>query len=469
MRDYRRRSSSTSQDKHRQWKACHPLVQWSVAGAGAAARGGLLRRLSLAVAARCLVWLAIWHGTPAFADSAADVCRVASTDCPFVPVLLRQREGYGGLATGGLDGEVVYVSSAADSGEGTLRDAVEKARKPTWIRFASDMTIPLKSQIRVRSNVTIDGRGHTVKLLDYGLGIYKSSNVIVTHLTIDGQFHTFSQAVNVANFSQNVWIDHLDLSRFSDRLLNVKNGATDVTVSWVKFHNHNKVMLLNNITSADLFKNYERDKNARVTVHHSYFVDTVQRNPRAQFGTFHLYNNLLENWDFYGMSFGLEARAVVEGNIFANVSHRPCNEPPSFSTVEGVAATYCRDIPDAPARSALANGEADRKRYEETRQRYGYTRGFKAFLRVRDNLYLGDAKAVLDDYMPEQVPEIPYCYSYDRPSSALANEIRTLAGNTRDEPAPSRCDAQQELPAAQYHRKTARAAGERRAMQSISP
>ncbi|WP_159834903.1 polysaccharide lyase family 1 protein [Burkholderia sp. 8Y] len=366
-------------------------------------------------------------------------CEMANTDCAMVPELLKHREGYGRSATGGLHGKVVYVSSAVDAGPGSLRDALAHARGPTWIRFASDLTIPLASMLRVPSNVTIDGRGHNVRLLDYGFGIYGSSNVIVSHITIDGRLRTFAQAIDIANGSRDVWIDHLDLSRFAARLVNVKNGSTDVTISWVKFHDDDKVMLVNNITSDNLFANYARDSIARVTIHHSYFVDTMQRNPRAQFGMVHLYDNLIENWDFYGMSFSLEAKALVEGNIFSNSAHRACTEPAYFPTVEGVDANYCRYIPQAPARSALVNGESDRAHYERTKSLYGYTHGYQAFLSVRDNLYLGDAQAVLQDAQPDKVPKPPYCYSYEAPSAELAERIRHHAGNTRDDDAAGRC------------------------------
>ncbi|OWT60562.1 pectate lyase family protein [Candidimonas nitroreducens] len=358
----------------------------------------------------------------------------ASAACPMVSSLLGLREGYGRKAAGGLGGKIVVVSSDADAGPGTLRAAVEQAHGPTWIRFGSDMTIRLQSQIRVPSGITIDGRGHRITLLDYGLGIYRSHDVIITHLTIDGQLKTFSQAVNIANGSHDVWLDHLDLSRFADRLVNVKNGSTDVTLSWVKFHDDDKVMLINNITSKNLYAHYARDAAARVTIHHCYFLDTVQRNPRVQFGTAHLFNNLLENWDFYGMSFSLEARALVEGNIFVNRIDRACKEPPFFPTVEGVQRRYCKYIPHTAARSALENGESDRKNYERTLPIYHYTRGYKAFLRVRDNLYLGAAKPVLRDYQPGKVSDPPYCYGYQAPTQAVADGIRRYAGNTSADP-----------------------------------
>lgn len=383
-----------------------------------------------------LLALAGLHGGAA---AAAGQCRAPDEQCPFVSALLAQREGYGANATGGLGGKFIEVTSDQDAGPGTLRAALAQARKgPTWIRFASDMTIVLKSQLRVPSNTTIDGRGKRVALIDDGLGVYGAKNVILTHLTIDGRLTRLTQAVNVANDSRDVWVDHMDLSRMSDRLLNVKNGSTDVTISWTKFHNSNKVMLLNNITSKNLFQNYERDSIARVTLHHNYFFNTVQRNPRAQFGTFHLFNNLLENWDFYGMSFSLEAKALVEGNIFNNDAQRKCVEPEFFPTVEGINVNYCRYIPIAPARSALENGDSDRGAYERRKEDHGYSRDFKAFLRLKDNLYLGDAKPVLQDYRPESAPTPPYCYGYEKATPELAEKIRKFAGNTSgDTPLPA--------------------------------
>ncbi|WP_291376966.1 MULTISPECIES: polysaccharide lyase family 1 protein [Achromobacter] len=386
-----------------------------------------------------MVWLLTLTGLYGGAAAASGQCAAPDEHCPFVASLLAQREGYGAKATGGLGGKFIEVTSDQDAGPGTLRAALAQAGKgPAWIRFASDMTIVLKSQLRVPSNTTIDGRGKRVALIDDGLGVYGAKNVILTHLTIDGRLTRITQAVNVANDSRDVWVDHMDLSRMSDRLLNVKNGSTDVTISWTKFHNSNKVMLLNNITSKNLFQNYERDSIARVTLHHNYFFNTVQRNPRAQFGTFHLFNNLLENWDFYGMSFSLEAKALVEGNIFNNDAQRKCVEPEFFPTVEGINVNYCRYIPIAPARSALENGDSDRGAYEKRKADHGYTGDFKAFLRLKDNLYLGDAKPVLQDYRPESAPTPPYCYGYEKATAELAEKIRKFAGNTSgDTPLPA--------------------------------
>jgi pectate lyase len=361
------------------------------------------------------------------ADAGPDSASIHSVES-----LLASRSGYGAAVTGGEGGKMVLVTSDDDAGPGTLRHAVEQSHGPVWIRFARDMVIPLRSLVRVGSNVTIDGRGRKITLLYNGLAIYGSRNVIVTNIAVDGRFKGISQAINIARGARDVWIDHVDLSRFNDRLLNVKTGSTDVTVSWSKFHDHNKVMLLNNITDKNLFRYYSRDSSSRVTLHHNWFYDTVQRNPRAQFGVYHLYDNLLENWDFYGMSFSLGARALVEGNIFVNRADRRCTEPPSFLTVEGVERNYCSLIKTAGERAELPNGAIDERNFEATKQQFQYGPGETplAYLVVRDNLYLGDAKEAISDYEPGRVPLPPYRYDYERPSADLARRIRAGAGNT---------------------------------------
>lgn len=369
--------------------------------------------------------------------ASAGACDRPVMTCPAVGRLLAEREGFGRRAAGGLDGEFATVTSNADSGPGTLRDLVVTAKKPRWILFAGDMTIDLKTDIKIPSNLTIDGRGHMIVLHDYGLDVRGGvRSVIVTHLTIDGRFRTEQVAFNFTGGARDIWADHLDLSRFIDRLINVKTGATDVTLSWIKFHDHNKVMLLNNLTDPNLFAYWDRDSNSRVTLHDCWFVDTVQRNPRAVLGIYDIYNNLLENWDYYGMSFGLEARAWVAGNIFINTPNRPCHEPIVFETIEHVSKNYCYVIPKASGITALPNGDADRVAYEQTKGTYSYTHDYRAFLRVSDNLYLGAARRVLASFMPGRVSPISYCTSYQRPDEALADRIRHEAGDTAAEGSP---------------------------------
>ena len=362
------------------------------------------------------------------AARANESCASADERCAFVSALLQQREGYGAKATGGLGGRFIEVTSDQDSGR--ARCALAQAKKgPTWIRFASDMTIVLDKQLRVPSNTTIDGRGRRVALIDDGLGVYGSQNVILTHLTIDGRLNRLTQAVNVANGSRDVWVDHLDLSRMSDRLLNVKNGSTDVTISWTKFHNSNKVMLLNNITSKNLFENYERDSIARVTLHHNYFFNTVQRNPGPV--------RHLSSFQQPAGELGLLRHELQPGSQGPGRGQHLQQRRQAPMRGAGVLPDGGRRqgelLPLHPrGRQAQRAGQrrVRRGRLSEPEGPAWHTRDYKAFLRLKDNLYLGDAKPVLQDYRPEAAPTPPYCYGYERPTAELADRIRKYAGNT---------------------------------------
>ncbi|MEN5017544.1 hypothetical protein ABEH87_14455 [Erwinia sp. Eh17-17] len=93
-------------------------------------------------------------------------------------------------------------------------------------------------------------------------------------------------------------------------------------------------------------------------------------------------------------------------------------------------------IAAAPARSALKNGHADLQRYKRTKKQYGYTHDARAFLHIRDNLYLADARQVLRDYQADRVPVPPYEYDYEAPSAAMLERVRRYAGNTPEYPHP---------------------------------
>ncbi len=54
------------------------------------------------------------------------------------------------------------VSNAADSGPGSLRQAIADACANGVITFAGDYTIPLANQLTIERNLTIDGAGHAV-------------------------------------------------------------------------------------------------------------------------------------------------------------------------------------------------------------------------------------------------------------------------------------------------------------------
>ena len=91
-------------------------------------------------------------------------------------------EGFGKYTTGGRGGNVIIVSNLNDSGAGSFREAVSKAR-PKIIVFAISGTIHLQSPLVVKGNTTIAGQtapGDGICLADQPVSL-GGDNIIVRY------------------------------------------------------------------------------------------------------------------------------------------------------------------------------------------------------------------------------------------------------------------------------------------------
>ena len=105
------------------------------------------------------------------------------------------------------------------------------------------------------------------------------------------------------------------LFQVHDGLLDITNASDFVTVSWNRFRNHDKLMLIGSSDSAPA----DRGK-LRVTLHHNLFDDIGQRAPRVRFGQVHVYNNYYDVDDrrlAYSWGVGVESAIFAEQNVFA--------------------------------------------------------------------------------------------------------------------------------------------------------
>jgi pectate lyase len=97
--------------------------------------------------------------------------------------------------------------------------------------------------------------------------------------------------------------------------VDITNASDLVTVSWNRFENHDKTMLIGSSDSAIA----DRGK-LRVTLHHNHFEKIGQRAPRVRFGQVHLYNNFYDvrNTPTYQYTWGvgIESAIVAEENFF---------------------------------------------------------------------------------------------------------------------------------------------------------
>jgi len=214
--------------------------------------------------------------------------------------------------TGGGNGAVVHVS--------TKSALVSYAGSTTPYTIIIDSTLDSSwtnpATVTVNSHKTIIGANAGIVFDGFGLDINTQTNIILRNLTIK---NGNPDAIAI-RASHHLWIDHCDLSACADGLLDITIGSDYLTVSWTKFHNHDKVSLVNSGT-----QHFEDIGKCRATYHHNWFYDAVQRNPRIGYGQGHVFNNYYTNITSYCVGYHSQASVLVESNYFLS-SATPLNQ-----------------------------------------------------------------------------------------------------------------------------------------------
>lgn len=214
--------------------------------------------------------------------------------------------------TGGMGGEIVRVTTLPEL------EKYAKAPEPYIIIIDADLKGSglKKEAVTVSSNKTIVGGGSGATLSNLGIDIKNRQNIIIRNLRIA---NASPDAIALRN-THHVWIDHCDLSSIKedndvyDGLLDFTYGSTYMTVSWCKFHNHDKTSLCSSGT-----RNISDYGRQHVTYHHNAFIDCVQRNPRVGYGLGNIFNDYNENNSGYGVGVFGRARLNVENSYFKDV------------------------------------------------------------------------------------------------------------------------------------------------------
>ncbi|MFB4271202.1 polysaccharide lyase family 1 protein [Nonomuraea sp. GTA35] len=226
--------------------------------------------------------------------------------------------------TGGAGGPTVTVTTAAQFLDYIARPG------PYVIQVSGTITLPTGSSDGmhdVTSDKTIIGLGSTARLVGGGLNIglpvdddvtsppaNAVHNVIIRNLSLSG---ATDDLINVQMFSHHIWIDHNDLSNGDDGAVDIKRGSDYVTVSWNRFHDHDKTLLLGH----DDDNGAQDIGRLRVTYHHNYFDASDQRHPRVRFSELtHVYNNYYRD-NSYGVASTNDAKILMEGNYFFSVNN----------------------------------------------------------------------------------------------------------------------------------------------------
>lgn len=216
--------------------------------------------------------------------------------------------------------------------------ALEDARRRSATRQAAAVTLRLPPRTTLIGAGDDAGFGSGMLLLD---GV---ADVVLHNLHFDGVRDHFPawdpedgrdgawnsdyDTVSLRR-SHHVWVDHCSftsggtaqpqrlgqLFQQTDGLLDITRLSDLVTVSWCRFSQHDKTML---IGSSDT--QTEDEGRLRVSLHHNLWLGCKERTPRVRYGRVHIANNLFvapaATAYAYSIGLGHQARIVSQANVW---------------------------------------------------------------------------------------------------------------------------------------------------------
>ncbi len=225
----------------------------------------------------------------------------------------RPLEGFGTDTTGGLGCDEYVVTSLADDGPGTLRDAVSQSSR--YVTFAVGGTIELERSLRITSDhITIDASqapdpGITITAAHAGveaalLDIRGGSHIIVRNIrVIDAPDTNTGDNLRIWEGAHHVVIDHCSFRRAGDGSIDICYSAHDVTVQWCIVAETVK----NSLLTAGAYN---------ITLHHNLYALGDERNPQIDNCTFvDVVNNVIYGWSG---NYGTRVRNGASANIIGN-------------------------------------------------------------------------------------------------------------------------------------------------------
>ena len=237
-------------------------------------------------------------------------------------------EGFGAASRGGEGGRVITVTTLADSGPGSLRQALE-ATGPRIVQFAVEGVIELTNRIRVASGqVTVDGStapGEGITVLNHGIWfVGDCDDIIVRDLRIRVLYGAEQGDCLLfwgkdGGTVERVLVDHCSLMWATDEVVNTWGEVRDVTVQWCIIAEaqmpHSKGWLSG--VGSD-----------RVSIHHCLFAQNADRNPKVEGGVYDIVNNVIYNW-------GVNNATKVESGARVNVVNNCYLAGPESAAAEG--------------------------------------------------------------------------------------------------------------------------------------
>ena len=249
------------------------------------------------------------------ADGSSVACDSCPSSCPSAALpAFFGAQGAGAISVGGRGGRVILVTSLNDSGDGSLRRAVE-ASGPRIVLFRISGTIVLRSQLRVRNGaLTIAGQtapGGGIQLrpaagMCDNLLRADADDVVIRYLRIrvglaDCALGRGGDAMSINGGVHRVIVDHVSMSWARDETFSVwandTKGTSNITLQWSLL-----AEALDGHSVHFLTGGGNRDQSQSVgaiDLHHNLLLNASHRQPLIKTPIVRIVNNIVYNWGFY--------------------------------------------------------------------------------------------------------------------------------------------------------------------------
>ena len=274
------------------------------------------------------------YGGAAYAEESPDsVVQANSLRTPAFP----GAEGGGKYTTGGRGGDVYEVTTLADSGPGSLRDAVSAANRTVVFKVGG--VIQLKSPLKILGdNLTVAGQtapGDGITVIGYPTS-FDGNNLILRYMRFRlGDMNETEADSFGGRYKKDIIIDHSSFSWSVDEVLS-PYGNENVTVQWSIIAD--AMHISRHVKGRHGYGGIWGGKNT--SFHHNLIAHNSSRNPAfdSTAGNSHDFrNNVVYNWGFFASYGGKGAVTNIINNYY---KPGPETEVVRFMNAESTGSYY---------------------------------------------------------------------------------------------------------------------------------
>jgi hypothetical protein len=246
-----------------------------------------------------------------------------------------EAEGFGAMATGGRGNKVVHVTNLADSGAGSLRDAISQGNRIVVFDVGGVITLASKL-VAAGDNLTIAGQtapGDGITVYGNGASFSSRKNIVVRfvrfHQGLAKDSAEGTKAVNLTDV-ENMIFDHVSVEWGRWDCFGITGDSSDVTV---------QDSIIGEAIVPQKFGALV-DSADRITIARTLWINNESRNPKFKANGQYI-NNVVYNWGSGGGLIGGHSSAdwyedVVNNYFIAG----PANTADVLSQYAGTDRVY---------------------------------------------------------------------------------------------------------------------------------